>query len=76
MLMAFVTIVIAMIGYGIARVYRYYVRCRRDGLLEPPIDLEKTVEEEENKENNTTKVHHNNRYTKSQARQRYKKGKM
>lgn len=32
-------IAIAMIGYGIARGFRYYVTCQREGLLEPPVDL-------------------------------------
>lgn len=75
MLMALVTIAIAMVGYGIARTYRYYVRCRRDGLLEPPVDLVETDEKKDEEEVNA-KVHHNPRYSKSQARQRYKKGKM
>lgn len=39
MLMAFVTIAIAMVGYGIAKLYRYWVKTRKNGLLEPPIDL-------------------------------------
>ncbi|VEN50900.1 unnamed protein product [Callosobruchus maculatus] len=72
MLMAFVTIVIAMVGYGLARLYRYWVKCQKNGLLDPPIDLFK-----ENKTDNAEKeVKHTTRYTKSQARQRYKKGKL
>ncbi|PSN44163.1 hypothetical protein C0J52_17430 [Blattella germanica] len=39
LLMALLTIAIAMIGYGIARGFRYYVKCQREALLEPPIDL-------------------------------------
>jgi hypothetical protein len=38
-LMALLTIAIAMIGYGIARGIRYYVKCQREALLEPPVDL-------------------------------------
>nr|CAI5866471.1 unnamed protein product [Callosobruchus analis] len=29
MLMAFVTIVIAMVGYGLARLYRYWIKCQK-----------------------------------------------
>ncbi|KAJ8982335.1 hypothetical protein NQ317_009451 [Molorchus minor] len=74
MLMALVTIAIAMVGYGIARFYRYWVKSQRAGLLEPPIELfkDETTEPEATKE---TKAH-TPRYTKSQARQRYKKGKL
>lgn len=38
-LMALLTIAVAMIGYGIARGIRYYVKCQREALLEPPVDL-------------------------------------
>jgi hypothetical protein len=37
--MALLTIAVAMIGYGIARGIRYYVKCQREALLEPPVDL-------------------------------------
>lgn len=37
--MALLTISIAMIGYGIAKGCRYYMKWQRDALLEPPIDL-------------------------------------
>lgn len=39
MLMAFVTIVIAMVGYGIARIYRYWSKSQKTGLLDPPLDI-------------------------------------
>lgn len=42
-LMAVMTIAIAMIGYGIARGCRYYVKCQRDALLEAPINLGELV---------------------------------
>nr|CAH7717409.1 unnamed protein product [Callosobruchus chinensis] len=72
MLMAFVTIVIAMVGYGLARLYRYWVKCQKNGLLDPPIDLLKENETDDAEK----EVKHTARYTKSQARQRYKKGKL
>ncbi|KAJ8960545.1 hypothetical protein NQ318_013833 [Aromia moschata] len=77
-LMAFVTMTIAMVGYGIARLYRYWVKCQRDGLLEPPIDLmgnDASSEPDSGNEGKDAKSH-TPRYTKSQARQRYKKGKL
>jgi hypothetical protein len=38
-LMALLTIAVAMIGYGVARGFRYYTKCQREALLEPPVDL-------------------------------------
>lgn len=38
-MMALTTMGVAMIGYGIARAFRYYVKCQRNSLLEPPVDL-------------------------------------
>jgi tetratricopeptide (TPR) repeat protein len=76
LLMAFVTIIIAMVGYGIAKTYRYYVKCQRDGLLEPPTDLFKEDEGDESNAAEKESKAHTPRYTKSQARQRYKKGKL
>jgi hypothetical protein len=38
-LMALLTIAVAMIGYGVARGSRYYIKCQREALLEPPVDL-------------------------------------
>ncbi|RZC38460.1 STI1-like protein [Asbolus verrucosus] len=74
LLMAFVTIIIAMVGYGIAKTYRYYIKCQRDGLLEPPADLLNEDDKPDAKDKETKA--HTPRYTKSQARQRYKKGKL
>lgn len=39
MLMALITIVIALIGYAIARFYRYWIKSQKNNLLEPPFDL-------------------------------------
>ncbi|XP_060526118.1 uncharacterized protein LOC132701882 [Cylas formicarius] len=75
LLMALVTIVIALVGYGVARSYRSYVKCQRDGLLEPPPDLTGT-EKDENEESEDKSTKKTPRYTKSQARLRYKKGKL
>lgn len=86
-LMALLTISIAMIGYGIAKGYRYFIKCQRDGLLDPPIDIfsgEKIngpIDSDSNEvgsngdlPDNSTTAGTSHRYTKAQARFRYKKG--
>lgn len=74
LLMALITIIISLIGYGVARYYRSYVKYQRDGLLEAPPDLLK--EEEDNVTDEKEEIKRTPRYTKSQARLRYKKGKL
>lgn len=76
MIMAFVTIIIAMIGYAIARSYRYYVKCQKKGLIQPPLDFENKKENADQTETDSKSGRDHPRYTRSQARQRYKKGKM
>lgn len=69
-------IVISSICYGIARLYRYYVKQQRHGLLDPPVDLLEDFKKPENNEEIESEVINNRtRYTKAQARQRFKKGK-
>lgn len=77
LLMALLTISIAMLGFGIAKGFRYFVKCQRKSLLEPPVDL--FPEEKEDMENidiekNNEKEKHP-KYSKAQARQRFRKGK-
>lgn len=82
-LLCFLTIFVSSIGYGLAKAYRYYVKCQRKSLLEPPINLltdgkDDDITDETNSNLNSkcdNKPNHA-RYTKSQARQRYKKAKM
>lgn len=38
-LMVFLVIVVAAIGYGISKLYRYYMRLQKRSLLDPPVDL-------------------------------------
>lgn len=75
-LMALLTIAVAMIGYVIGWAYRYLTKCSQTSLLEPPLDLFKDGankdDEQESQENG--KSERNHRYTKAQARQRFKKG--
>ncbi|XP_019876272.2 STI1-like protein [Aethina tumida] len=73
MLMAFITIIIAMVGYAVAKCYRYYIKSQRKSLLDPPIDL--MPDQDVGEENHETRTH-SPRYSKSQARQRYRKGKL
>lgn len=75
-LMAFVVLVIGGIGFGVAKLIRYYKKLQRKGLLDPPIDLledfQKPKEEDEGPGDQRPQ---RNRYTKAQARQRLKKAK-
>nr|CAD7577145.1 unnamed protein product [Timema californicum] len=78
LLMALLTIAVAMAGYGVMRGYRYYTKCQRLSLLEAPLDLlgddtKPAPSREEPQE--SSKEERTHRYTKAQARQRYKKGK-
>lgn len=79
LLMVSMVMLVAGFGFVIAKIFRYYLKLHRRGLIEPPTKLspdflagaasqvEEEVEEEMPKKRN--------RYTKSQARLRFKKGK-
>lgn len=75
-LMVLLVMIAASIGFGIAKTFRYYLKLHRKGMIEPPTELsedflvqEPAVEEEEEIPKKR------NRYSKSQARFRFKKGK-
>ncbi|GLG95870.1 hypothetical protein R5R35_007893 [Gryllus longicercus] len=83
-LMVLLTLTIAMLGYAIARAFRYYVKCQRSSLLEPPLDLLEEMKQNEKNDKECQddssvpevgKHERTHRYTKAQARQRYKKNK-
>lgn len=81
-LMVLMVVVISAICYGIARGYRYYVKQQRIGQLEPPVNLLDEFKKASNDQaNNDTASGENEpytnrtRYTKAQARQRFKRGK-
>lgn len=76
-LMVLMIIVISLIGYGISRGYRYYSKQQRRGLLEPPVDLldEFKKAEVNGIEPEPENITNRSRYTKAQARQRFKRGK-
>lgn len=77
--MVFLVMLIAGFGFAIAKLFRYFLKIHRRGLIEPPVKLSsdflagtvnQDVEEEEEE-----MPKKRNRYTKSQARLRFKKGK-
>lgn len=79
LLMVFLVMLIAGFGFIIAKFFRYYLKLHRRGLIEAPTKLSQDflagtndqVDEEEEEEIPKKR----NRYTKSQARFRFKKGK-
>lgn len=77
--MVLMVVVIAALGYAIARCYRYYVKQQRNGLLEPPAHLldefKKPCETDPSDGTGDSEQYINRtRYTKAQARQRFKRG--
>ncbi|KAI4460102.1 tpr repeat containing protein [Holotrichia oblita] len=52
LLMAFVTIIISIIGYGLGKTFCYYDACQRDGLIQPPLIYVSIVEDDENDKTN------------------------
>ncbi|KAB7494043.1 Stress-induced-phosphoprotein 1 [Armadillidium nasatum] len=76
-----ITIALSLAGLIIGKGYKWYIISQRNSLLEPPVDLlgETELKEEESTEKEPTndigekKSPH--RYTKAQARQRFRKGK-
>lgn len=77
--MVVMVIVVSGIGYGIARGVRYYKKQQKRGLLEAPINLldefKKPARNDMDQPTEQENVTSRNRYTKAQARQRFKKGK-
>lgn len=78
--MVLMILVVVAIGYGIACGYRYYRKQQKLGLLEPPVNLldefKKPTEQQTANENAENEPYTNRvRYSKAQARQRFKRGK-
>lgn len=79
--MVLLVIVISAMGFGIAKAWNYFARVQRQKLLEPPLDLveAKTKAEEAEtgaEEQPAVAKARTPRYSKAQARQRLKKGKV
>lgn len=78
-----VLLVMAVSGvcFGIAKLYHYYSKLQRRGLLEPPVDMldgfrkEKNASEQDGIDDDADLTPNRNRYSKAQARQRFRKGK-
>lgn len=84
--MILMVIVVSAIGYGIAAGYLYYRKQQKIGLLEPPGNLldefkrstsANTAQQSSNNSEGGENEPYTNRvrYTKAQARQRFKRGK-
>ena len=78
-LMVLLVFIFACIGYFIAKSVRYYQRLHKKSLLDPQTSLlgeNQSSNETECSEAQKTQLHSNkNRYTKAQARMKFKKGK-
>lgn len=78
LLMALLTISIAMLGFVIAKGFRYFIKCQRKSLLDPPVDLfpdEKEDLENTDMDNLYNEKEKHPKYSKAQARHRFRKGK-
>lgn len=75
--MVFLVMVVSGIGYAIASSIRYYTRLQKRSMLEPPVDMLDEFKKENGKEttNEDELITNRNRYSKAQARQRFRKGK-
>ncbi|KAJ6646754.1 U-box domain-containing protein 70 [Pseudolycoriella hygida] len=76
-LMLLLIVALAGICYGIARLYRYYTKLQTRGLLDPPIDILESFKKTTSDDvegNNVDSTPNRNRYSKAQARQRFRKG--
>lgn len=76
-LMVFLVMIISAIFWGIAKGYRIYSKDQKKGLLDPPLELLEGFWKDKDDEGNPDEQQKapRNRYTKAQARQRFKKGK-
>lgn len=77
--MVMLVMIAASIGFGIAKTFRYYLSFHRKGMIAPPNEfsddflIQDPTNGAENEEELMPKKR--NRYSKSQARLRFKKGK-
>lgn len=78
-LMVLLVMIAATIGFGIAKSFRYYLKFHRKGMVEPPTELSEDfliLDPSDNAGDDEEKLpKKRNRYSKSQARFRFKKGK-
>jgi len=76
------TIAISLLGFGLCKSYRYYVKNQRESLIQPPVNLIGDDNCEENSQETTNDnaprtetKDPQKRFSKAQARHRFKKGK-
>lgn len=79
-LMVFLVMLTAAIGFAIAKTVRYYLNFHRKGMIEPPTELSddfllQDASGEGDEDGEQTQKKRNRKFTKSQARYRFKKGK-
>lgn len=78
-LMVLLVMIVASIGFGIAKSFRYYLKFHRKGMIESPTELSEDflIQDPSDDANDDEEQlpKKRNRYSKSQARFRFKKGK-
>uniref|UniRef100_A0A023F8N7 Putative molecular co-chaperone sti1 n=1 Tax=Triatoma infestans TaxID=30076 RepID=A0A023F8N7_TRIIF len=77
LLMAALTISVALLGFAFAKGFRYYLGCQRKGLLDAPMDLLKEMKKLDNDGYSDNKKIDSNhqRFTRAQGRLKLRKGK-
>lgn len=75
-LMVLLVVIASAIGFGIAKSFRFYLKFHRKGMIEPPTEFsEDFLVEPQGADEEEQQPKKRNRYSKSQARFRLKKGK-
>lgn len=73
--MVLMVIVVSSVCFGIAKVSRYYIKQQRRSLLEEPLELLDGFKKRDNIRDEVETTANRTRYSKAQARQRFKRGK-
>lgn len=76
-LMVLLVMVVSGIGYAVACAVRYYTRLSKRGMLDAPLDILADFKKDDDNQTSTEEelISNRNRYSKAQARQRFRKGK-
>jgi len=74
-LMVLMVIIISIVCYAVARLIRYYTKQQRLGLLDPPLDLLADFKKQDETDDLEIETPIKHRYSKAQARHRFKRGK-
>lgn len=76
--MVLLVMVVSGIGYAVATAIRYYSRLQKRSMLEPPVELLDDFKKDDGGKDAAADDElpaNRNRYSKAQARQRFRKGK-